>query len=261
MKKAKFAFLASCLVLSLQAIFPQGIQSNIVNLPLTGNWKQAAEIEKDSSAPGTQVFYDLTTGSVLQIRYDYQLREVTDISQQFSNAGKGASTPDGARILMSAMFPLPSKYSQAIASSIHEGHTAKLWEVRDPGNAQWFYVANLFGGYRMHGGGTSSEIQEEFLPMKINKAEHRSVAGADVLLFEAETDRPSIDAAMKRFKMPGALKDQRLRYGWIQFSPGGITSSESIISLAFATPVNSGIDVSGVLDQLAANYKKTENKN
>lgn len=261
MKKAAYAFLAVFLVLSLQAAFPQGIQSTIVNLPLGGNWKQAIDIEKDTSAPGTQVFYDANTGSILQLRYDYQLRGVNDISQQFSTAGKGSATPDGARILMSAMFPLPAKYSQAISSTMHEGRAPKMWEVKDSGNAQWFYVANLFGGFRVRGGGNASEVQEEFLPMKVNKAEHRNVAGADVLLFEAETDRPTIDAAMKRFKMPGSLKDQRLRYGWIQFSPGGITSSESIISVAFATPVNSGIDVSGVLDQLAANYKKPESKN
>ena len=78
----------SALLLFILPLFSQGIQSSIVNLPLTGNWRQAAEIEKDGTAPGVQVFYDQNTGTVLQIRNDYQIRGVTEISQQFHIAGR-----------------------------------------------------------------------------------------------------------------------------------------------------------------------------
>ena len=261
MKKAAYAFLAVFVFLVVGTAFPQGIQSSIVNLPLNGKWRQASEIERDTSAPGVQVFYDEATGTLLQIRNDYQLRAVGDISQQFNTAGKSLSGPDGARIFLGTMFPLPNKYTREVSSTIHEGRAPKLWEVKDPGNADWFYVSQLFGGYHVTGGGKSSEIHEEYLPMKVNLAEHQSVPSGDVLLFEAETDKTPVDAAIKRFKMPPSLKEQRLRYGWIQFSPGGITSSESIISVAFATPVNSGFDSKAVLDQLVQNYKKPQAKN
>jgi hypothetical protein len=263
MKKAASVILATFVVfLFVQPLFSQGIQSTIINLPLSGNWRQAADIEKDGIAPGAQVFYDQNTGSVLQVRNDYQFRAVNEISQQFRAAGQSAAAPDGAKILMMSMFPLPSKYMQAISGNIHEGHVPKLWEVREAGNAQWFYVSQLFGGYHVSGGGNSSQIQEQYLPVRVMRAEHKVAGRGDALLFEAETEKGAPDAAIKRFKLPAGIKDQRLRYGWVQFSPGGITSSESIISLAFATPVNSGVDVNVVLEQLVKNYgAKAEAKN
>lgn len=244
------------LLLAAPFVFSQGIQSTIVNLPLSGNWKQAADIEKECVAPGVQVFYDQNTGTVLQIRNDYQIRAVNEIAQQFKIAGQSSFSPDGARILMMSMFPLPSKYLQSISGNMHEGHVPKLWETKDAGNAQWFYVSQLFGGYRLSGGGKSSEVQEQFMPMRVTLAENKSAGRGDALLFEAETDKPAPEVAIRRFKLPIAMKDQKLRYGWIQFSPGGLTSSESIISLAFATPLNSGIDVKTVLDQILQSYNK-----
>lgn len=255
------AAVAMCLV-AAQGLFAQGIESTILNLPLNGNWSHASDVERDAGAPGTQMFYDAATGTVVEMRNDYEIRAVNDISQQFKNAGQGGTTTEAAKILMMSMFPLPSKYSQLIASSIHEGHVPKMWEVRDPGNMQWFYVSQLFGGYHVSGGSNSSEIREEYLPMHVVLAEHKSAGRGDALIFEAETDRPAPEAAIKRFKMPASLKDQKLRYGWIQFSPGGINSSESIISLGFATPVSSGIDVNAVLDQMVKSYNtRAEVKN
>lgn len=255
MKRVVFA--VSAFLLLIQPLFSQGIQSSIVNLPLSGNWRQSADIEKDNNAPGVQVFYDQNTGTVLQIRNDYQIRGVTEISQQFRSAGTASATPDGAKILMISMFPLPSKYLREISSSIGGGHVPKMWEVKDPGNVQWFYTSQLFGGYRVTGGGNSTEVREEYIPLKVTLAENRSAGRGDALLFEALTEHPAPDAAIRRFKLPTSLKDQNLRYGWIQFSPGGITSSESIISIGFATPVNSGIDVNSVLAEMV---KSTSNK-
>lgn len=257
MKKAVCAIVSALMFSFLvPSIFAQGIQSSILNLSLNGKWREAVEVERDGIAPGAQVFYDESTGTVLQMRNDFQIRAVTEISQQFTSAGQAGTTPEAAKILMLTMFPLPSKYSQSIAGAIGEGHVPRMWEVKDPGNAQWFYVSQLFGGYHVKGGNQSSEVSEEYVPLRATRAEHKTVGNGDALIFEAETDKAAPEVAIKRFKLPATLKDQRLRYGWIQFSPGGIASSESIISLAFATPVNSGIDVNAVLDQVVKNYAK-----
>ena len=129
MRKAATSIVGALIVfLYVQPLFSQGIQSTIINLPLSGNWHQAADVEKDGSAPGVQVFYDQNTGTILQIRNDYQLRAVNEISQQFRTAGQAAAGPDGAKILMMSMFPLPNKYVQAISGNLHEGHLPKLWE-------------------------------------------------------------------------------------------------------------------------------------
>jgi hypothetical protein len=209
-----------------------------------------------------QVFFDQNTGTILQLRTDYQIRAVNEISQQFRTAGLTGATPEGSKILMSSMFPLPPKYVHAVADSIHEGRTPKLWETKEPGNAQWFYISQLFAGYRKTGAGNATEIHEEYVPLHVTRAENTSAGRGDALLFEAQTERPATEAAIRRFKVPASFKDQCLRYGWIQFSPGGIAGGESIISVAFATPVNSGIDVNTILAQLVKNYgNKMEAKN
>jgi hypothetical protein len=262
MKRAASALVGVVLCLATLPSFAQGIQSSILSLQLTGDWKQAAEIEKDTAAPGVQFFLDQKTGTLVQMRNDYEIRAVTEISQQFQSAGGSAATPEGSRILMKSMFSLPSKYMQSIASDIHGGRVAKLWEVRDPGNAEWFYISQLFGGYRVTGAGNSSEVQEQYIPLRVTRAEHKSAGRGDALLFEAETEKVAPEFVIKHFKLPPTLKDQKLRYGWIQFSPGGLNSSEAIISLAFATPVNSGFDVNTLLDEMVKSYgTKTQAQN
>lgn len=254
MKKAASVLVVIVLCLASLPAFSQGIQSNIVNLALSGNWKQAADVEKDCTAPGVQFFIEEKNGTLVQLRHDYEIRAVNEIAQQFKNAGSSTTTPEGSRILMKSMFSLPSKYMQAVAPDIHSGHTAKLWETRDPGNAQWFYVSQLFGGYRVVGSGNASEVQEQYLPLRVTRAEHRSAGRGDALLFEAETEKTPPEFVIKKFKLPSSLKDQKLRYGWIQYSPGGMSSSEPIISLAFATPVSSGMDVNTVLAEMVKSY-------
>jgi hypothetical protein len=262
MKRLAFAFVVILSCLASLPSFSQGIQSRILNLPLNGDWKQAAEIEQDTTAPGVQFFLDQKTGTLLQVRNDYEIRAVSEISQQFKSAGGSVATPDGSRILMQSMFSLPSKYIRSVSSDLHSGRVAKMWEVRDPGNAQWFYVSQLFGGYRTTGGSNASEIQELYVPLRVTRAEHKSAGRGDALLFEAETEKGAPEFVIKHFKLPASLKDQKLRYGWIQFSPGGMSSSEAIISLAFATPVNSGFDVNTVLDEMVKSYgTKTQAQN
>lgn len=254
MKKAAsvLVVIVSCLA-SLPA-FSQGIQSSILNLTLSGDWRQAADVEKDCTTPGVQFFMDQKSGTLVQLRHDYEIRAVNEIAQQFKNAGSSSFTPESSRILMKSMFQLPSKYTQAVSGDIHTGHTPKLWETKDPGNAQWFYVSQLFGGYRVVGSGNASEVQEQYLPLRVTRAEHRSAGRGDALVFEAETEKAPPEFVIKKFKLPPSLKEQKLRYGWIQYSPGGMSSSEPIISLAFATPVSSGLDVNSVLAEMVKSY-------
>ncbi|HEY3929765.1 MAG TPA: hypothetical protein VGL89_15445 [Candidatus Koribacter sp.] len=240
-------------VLAALPAFSQGIQSSVINLPLNGNWRQAPDIEQDTPS-GVQVFYDQNTGTVLQIRSDFKIREVGEISAAFRLAGQSPATPDAAKILMMTMFPLPSAYQKAVVEKIHEGHAPKLWEVREPGNAQWFYISQLFAGFRASGAGRESEIREEYIPLRVTRAEHRSAGRGDALLFEAETEKAAPESVVRHFKLPGTVKDQRLRYGWIQFSPAGIGGSENVVSVAFATPVSSGFDVNNVLETMVKNY-------
>ena len=211
---------------------------------------------------GVEVFYEQNTGTVLQIRNDYKIRAVTEISKQFSAAGQSAATSDGSQILMMSMFPLPTGYQKEIASKMHDGKVPKLWEVREPGNVEWFYVSQLFGGYRLSGSGNATEVREEYLPLRVTHAQHKAAGHGDALIFEAETERGAPEAAIRHFKLPSTVKDQRLRYGWIQFSPGGIADSDQVISIAFATPVNSGFNVDAVLESVVKNYGlKAEAKN
>jgi len=78
------------------------------------------------------------------------------------------------------------------------------------------------------------------------------MAGGDVLVFEIETDKPANEPALKRFRMPPALKEQRIRYGWVQFAPGGIASGQGVLSVAFATPGNSKLNIDEVAKQVTA---------
>ena len=263
MKRATLAFAVvfACLILS-QAGPSQGISSGSLQLSLNGNWRAAVDIQEDSLPSGVEVFYEQNTGTVLQVRNDYKIRAVTEISKQFSTAGQSGATTEGSQILMMQMFPLPTGYQKEIASKMHDGKVPRLWEVREAGNAEWFYVSQLFGGYRLSGSGQATEVREEYVPLRITHAQHKAAGRGDALIFEAETEKGAPEAAVRHFKLPSSVKDQRLRYGWIQFSPGGIAGSENVVSVAFATPVNSSFNVDTVLESVVKNYGlKAEAKN
>src|SRR3569833_771437 len=100
MKRAASAFVLIISCLATLPLYSQGIQSSILNLQLSGDWKQAAEIERDTAAPGVQFFLDQKTGTLVQVRHDYEIRSVNEIAQQFRSAGGSSATPDGSRILM-----------------------------------------------------------------------------------------------------------------------------------------------------------------
>lgn len=128
-----------------------------------------------------------------------------------------------------------------------------MWDMKEgDGNPTWFYTSQLFGQYSIkaiHGG---SEVAEEYLPVSVVRAEHKSVPGGEALVLELETDRPANDQALKRFHMPAGMKDQRVRFSWIQYSPGGIASGQGVLSVVAATAANSGLTSEELLTQISS---------
>src|SRR5271165_3292796 len=52
--------------------------------------------------------------------------------------------------------------------------------------------------------------------------------------------------------MPAAYKDQHVRFGWVQFAPGGIASGQGVLSVAFATAAGSSLTTEEVLSRVTS---------
>jgi hypothetical protein len=230
-------------------LHPQQIQSAFADLTVPGHWQEAKQFA--AAHFGTDIFYDSATGAVLQISQQSGLERVGEIAKYFG--GSQGATREAAGVMSAAEFPLPLAYSDRASKDLSKGtKPPKLWDMKEgEGNPLWFYASQLFDDYRMRDTGRGSEISEEYLPVHVSKAEQRPITGGDVLLFEVETDRPAGEAALKRFHMPAGLKDQKVRYGWVQFAPGGIASGQGVLSTAFATPANSTLTIDDVARQVA----------
>ncbi|HZD30628.1 MAG TPA: hypothetical protein VE779_03110 [Candidatus Angelobacter sp.] len=235
--------------------FSQQIDSTYADLTVPGNWQLAKQYAGGSS--GSDIYFDANTGAILLISQQAGLRKVAEIAQYF--AGNTGSNAQASGVMSSGQFPLPPAYVDRASKDLAKGSKPpKIWDLKDgDGNPLWFYDSQLFEEYRMHGGGTSSEISEQFANVRVTKAEQRAVRGGDVLLFEVETDKPANDVAMKRFHMPAGLKDQRVRYGWVQFAPGGIASGQGVLSVAFGVAANSSLKIDDVAKQVSEAKVKT----
>ena len=157
-------------------------------------------------------------------------------------------------MLSAVAFPLPDSYAARAAKDVANGvKPPRMWEMKEgDGNPTWFYTAQLFGQYNIksiHGG---SEVEEEYLPVSVVRAEHKSVAGGEALVLEVETDRPANEQALKRFHMPAGMKDQRLRFVWVQYSPGGIASGQGVLSVVAASAANSGLTSDELLGEITS---------
>lgn len=228
----------------------QAINSTYADLTLAGNWQAAKQYAAGNF--GSDIYYDPSTGTLLLIGQRAGLRKVGDIAKFF--AGSSGPSRDAAGVLSSTEFPLPGPYTERASRDMGKGtKPPKMWDMKEgEGNPVWFYASQLFDEYRIRDVGGSSEITEQFDAARVTKAEQRTVSGGDFLLFEVETDRPPNDAAMKKFRMPAGLKDQHIRYGWVQFAPGGIASGQGVLSVAFATPANSQLTIDEVAKQVSA---------
>ena len=239
------------LVLGFCARVPaQQIESTFADLSLPGNWQSAKQFA--SAQFGSDIFYDSTTGSLLQISQQAGMEKAGDIAKFFGSV-HGPSR-EAAADMSAAAFPLPLAYTERASKDLGKGNKPpKLWDMKEgEGNPEWFYASQLFDDYRMRDAGGSSEVTEEYLDVSVNQAEQRSVIGGDVLLFEVETEKPAGEPALKRFRMPAGLKDQKIRYGWVQFAPGGIASGQGVLSVAYAIPANSSLTIDEVAKQVSA---------
>lgn len=228
----------------------QEIQSIYLDLSLPGHWEPAKQYAPSQS--GAEIFYDSESGTVVLIREQAGLQRVGEIAKYFDEP-KG-TTPEAASLIATSEFPLPLGYVERATKDLGKGNKpAKMWEVREgDGNPLWFYTSQLFDTYRSKDRGGASEVTEEYMAVRVSKAEQLSVSGGDALLLEVETERPASEAVLKHFHMPGALKDQRVRYGWVQFAPGGIASGQGVVSVAFAAAASSNLKVEDVARQVAA---------
>lgn len=231
--------------------FSQVIRSDYLDLSLPGDWKSANN--SGDAAAGTEVYYDAKSGSLMQIRALPNMQKVAEISKYFQHPNQPPS-PDPSAVLASAAFPLPDSYAQRAAKDVAKGmKPPRMWEMKDgEGNPTWFYTSQLFGQYNIkviHGG---SEVEEEYVPVRVLRAEHKSLPGGEALLLELETDRPPNDAAVKRFHMPAAMKDQKVRFSWIQYSPGGIAGGQGVLSVIAAGAANSDLTSDALLTQIGS---------
>jgi hypothetical protein len=239
------------LVVASQAVTSssQEIQSTFADLTIPGKWQPGKQFVAQS---GFDIYYDAATGAVLQIGQQAGLQKVGEIAKFFTPSN--ASSKDAAGLMSMAAFPIPFVYTERASKDMAKGtKPPRIWEVKEgDGNPMWFYASQLFDAYQMHDSGGSSEVREEFLPVRVIRAEQKSVIGGDALLFEVESDKPAAEALLKHFHMPASFRDQRVRFGWVQFAPGGIASGQGVLSVAFATPANSSLNIEEVLKQASA---------
>lgn len=241
----------ACLLFSSFALFSQVIRNEYIDLAIPGEWQSANNL--NNSVAGAEFYYDAKTGSLVQIKAQSGMQKVTEISKYFQHHSDAASG-DPSQVLVSVAFPLPEAYAQRAAKDVTKGiKPPRLWEMKEgDGNPTWFYTSQLFSQYNIksiHGG---SEVEEEFNPVHVTRAEHTSLPGGEALLLELETDRPPSDAALKRFHMPAGMKDQKVRFSWIQYAPGGIAAAQGVLSVVAATGANSELTSDHLLAEIGS---------
>jgi hypothetical protein len=244
------------LIASSAAIgYSQEIQSTYVNVAIPGQWQSGTQFAGGNS--GSDIFYDATSGTVVEISSQAGMQKVGEIAKYFD--GPKGSSKDAAGVMSVAAFPLPRAYTERASKDLAKGtKPPRMSELKDgDGNPLWFYASQLFDEYHVRDLGGSSEVSEQYLPVRVTLAEQRAVTGGDALLFEVESDKSATDAVLKRFHMPAAYKDQHVRYGWLQFAPGGIAAGQGVLSVAFAAPANSHLTVEEVLKLVTAAKIKT----
>jgi hypothetical protein len=242
------------LVILLLAIHPiiccsQEIQSTYADLTIPGQWQSGKQFGGAQS--GSDVYYDAGTGAVVQISQQSGMQKVGEIAKFFTVTS--GNSKDAAGLMSAAAFPVPFVYTEKASKDLAKGNKPpRVWELKEgDGNPLWFYASQLFDDYHVHDSGGASEVREEYLPVRVTRAEQKSIVGGDALLFEVVSEKPAAEVALKRFHMPPAFKDQRVRYGWVQFAPGGIASGQGVLSVAFATADGSSLTIEEVLKQVA----------
>lgn len=244
-----FGFIAFLIAGMAVISHSQEIRGTYADLTIPGQWQSGGQFA--SQHFGADIFYDAATGVVVEMSQQPGMQRVGEIARFF--AAPESSSKVAAGVMSGGAFPLPFVYTEKASKDLAKGtKPPRIWDMKEgEGNPLWFYASQLFDTYQLHDSGGSSEVREEFLPVHVTKAEQRSVSGGDALLFEVESDRPAAEVALKRFHMSPAYKDQRVRFGWLQFAPGGIASGQGVLAVVFAAPTGSSLTIDEVLKQVS----------
>lgn len=250
MFRVSLRFSAALAIFSATLAFPQ-IKSSYLDLPLSGQWQANEAYAPDGL--NAEAYYDSVSGTLVSIRALASVEKMNEISKYFQKSDSAPSA-GASQLLSTSEFPLPRPYVEEAARQIANGQKpARLWDVKTgEGNPMWFYSSQLFDGYKTHMAGSASEVTEVYSPARIVRADHQTVPGGEAILLEIETEHGAPDAALKRFHMPAAMKDQKIRYAWVQFMPGGAGSQQGVLSVAMATPANSGLTADELLKEITS---------
>src|SRR5215831_17984421 len=121
--RAAFVLLVA---VSAPALHSQQIQSTFADLTVPGHWQEAKQFA--AAHFGTDIFYDSTTGAVIQISQQGGMEKVAEIAKYFG--GSQSSTREAAGVMSAAEFPLPLVYTERASKDLAKGtKPPKLWDM------------------------------------------------------------------------------------------------------------------------------------
>jgi hypothetical protein len=248
----------------------QGVRSPILQIPLDGQWEEKPAWTAGQEANAKYAFYERNSATVLHIQRLEKAMQPGSLDDVVSAMQKEEATSTGTRYLAFAQllargqFSRPAVYMRALRVTVDKvmaGGNERMPRMRDvkdiEANAQWFYVSQLNPGMVAHIAGTSLMLDEDYIPMKMTRAERYTAVG-EALVFEMETQQPAIVEDVHHFQMPRSVEGQKIRYGMIFYARSGFAAGEPPISVVFATPVNSGVDCKSILNALSQTKPQTK---
>lgn len=285
MKWGRVGGVSLAVLMFTSSLLAQGINTPIVKLDLPGNWQEQPEWVAHVNLPEKFAFYEQSSGSILHIRrtqLPWKVEALDKVIEQLkATETRLTERPGFARFLASAYFLFPVDYVKEVArvfdpapvivgqaarilayksperSGAGRSKAPRMWEVKKVrGDAEWFYVSQLTPGFvtkRLNGG---LATEEAYAPVQLTRGERRSVGPGEALIFEMETKQPAGERAVKNFSMPATVKGQRIRYGWVLYSRDRFGDTTEVITIAFGTPLNSGVSCEAILAALQSRLGK-----
>jgi len=239
----------------------QVIETSVLNLSLAGQWEPRPEWTNEQKLREKFAFFERSTGSLMHIqRYErtFDPKEISASNMQASETFWGEPPhPRFARFLVNNMFLFPASYHQEAGRYMAEAmvgrktQTLYLWDLKGiEGDAHLFYMSQLTPRIVAVNVKGIWHFGEEYVPLRMTRAEKREAAKGEALVFEMESEKPATDHAVKSFQMPDSIKDQRIRYSLVMYAPAGFAAGPPI-SILVATPVSSSLDCDAILKALS----------
>lgn len=230
------------------------IETPVLTVSLSGQWEPRPEFAK--GVKGRFAFYETASGSLLYIQKFERAVTSQAVSELVTSMPTSetfwgeAPHPRLARLIATQFFPLPESYHSANAAIYQGRDPVYVWDLKGAeGDAQLFYTSQLVPRVvtaRING---KLNIGEEYVPLRVTRAEKVDVPEGEAVLFDLETEKTAIDRAIARFGMPNSMKGQRLRYSWVIYAASGFSAGPPISALV-ATPVSSSLDSKLILEAL-----------